>query len=50
MYTWIGIVFIMLVVVIWNNLRMSKERRKRNQKNFRKGFKDRKKNNQATNK
>ncbi len=49
MFIWIGIVFILLVVVIWNNLRMSKERRKRNQKSFRKGLKDRKKRNQASN-
>lgn len=50
MYTWIGIVFLLLLVVIWNNLRMSKERRKRNQKSFRKNLKDRKKSNLASKK
>ncbi len=49
MYVWIGIVFILLAVVLWNNFRMSKERRKRNQKNFRKGFQQRKNNNNPSN-
>ena len=43
MYTWIGIVFLLLVVVLWNNFRMNKERRKRNQQSFQKRYRERKK-------
>jgi hypothetical protein len=43
MYTWIGIAFILLIVVIWNNFRVNKARRKRNQQSFRKRFRERKK-------
>ncbi len=38
MLVWIGIAFILLIVVVWNNFRVNKSRRKRNQKNFRKGY------------
>jgi len=40
---WIGIAFLLLIVVIWNNFRMNKERRKRNQRNFRKSYHERRK-------
>lgn len=42
MYTWLGIVFLLLLVVIWNNFRMNKERRKRNQQSFQKRYRERK--------
>lgn len=44
MFTWIGIVFILLMVVIWNNFRVNKARRKRNQQSFRKRYKEKKEN------
>jgi len=45
MYTWLGIAALLLIVVLWNNFRMNKERRKRGQKNFRQGYYQRKKKN-----
>lgn len=45
MYTWLGIAFLLLIVVIWNNFRTQKQRRHRNQKSFRKGFHKKKNNN-----
>lgn len=42
MYVWLGIACILLGVVLWNNFRIQKERRNRNQKSFRKGYQKRK--------
>ncbi|HPF12196.1 MAG TPA: hypothetical protein PKW08_12145 [Flavobacteriaceae bacterium] len=48
MYQWLGIAILLLIVVIWNNYRVHRSRRKRNQKNFRKSYYDRKKNNKSS--
>jgi hypothetical protein len=43
MYTWIGIAIVLFLVVIWNSWRITKGRRNRRHKNFRKNYFDKKK-------
>jgi len=43
MITWIVIAFVLLILVVWNNRRVSKSNRKRGQRNFRRNYQERKK-------
>lgn len=42
MTTWIGIAFVLLVLVVWNNRRVSQNNRKRGQRNFKRSYRERK--------
>lgn len=44
MLSWTLIAFLLLVVVVWNNFRVQKTRRKRNQRNFRHGLRQKRQN------
>lgn len=44
MLPWTLIAFLLLVVVVWNNFRVQKTRRKRNQRNFRHGLRQKRQN------
>lgn len=43
MIVWVGIAFIMLIVVMWNNHRVSKSRRDRGKRNFRQSYYEKRK-------
>jgi len=42
MIPWIIFVFVLLVLVIWNNRRVSQNNRKRGQRSFRRSYRERK--------
>ncbi len=44
MLTWTLIAFLLLAVVVWNNFRVQKARRKRSQRNFRSGLRQKRQN------
>mgnify|MGYP003323882594 CR=1 len=44
MLTWTFIAFLLLAVVVWNNFRVQKSRRKRSQRNFRNGVRQKRQN------
>jgi len=46
MIIWVGIAFILLFVVLWNNYRVSKSRRARGQRSFRKSYYEKRKRDQ----
>ena len=44
MLTWTLTAFLLLAVVVWNNFRVQKARRKRSQRNFRNGVRQKRQN------